>query len=682
TLSGCFSHKRPSAPLPASSHDLPLYDMRVDLSPTDHRIHGIARIESQTTETLTFDIDAKLNVVRVSAGGAQLRKAKRVRNIIPSIQSWEVEWKPRVRRPELIVEWEGELHQDANATEAAGEIHNHAVRRTIGTEGVYLTGSWYPNVRDRNSLQYVLDLNKPEGVLIVANGIEISGTDEHRAVWKSTTPQDAIILVGGPHEIHRATHNDVEISVHLKPSQAPHAEGMIKAVKGYIDRYEPLLGPLPVKQYRVVDNFFSSGFAFSGFTLLSSVVIDMGERSQSTHGYVDHEFVHTWFGCGVHVDGSDGNWCEALTSYCTNHYGFVLDGNPAGARTYRRNSIHDFSQIKPNEDKSLATFGSFKGANRTIGYNKGAMVFHMLAEEIGTDAFFGALRRMNFRETGNHASWKTLQNYFEGASGRDLDWFFDQWVRNAGAPKLKLEEAHWDEGTKQVVVTLQEVSRFRAKLPVMMVYSDDRQESKTTTLNRDSNKVIISGVSMKPNAIMLDPDYDVMRRVDIEELIPTTSAARKGDSLIVIHDETERDPLNSYIGLYDSSYAKKTKRVVTNLHDTISDWDDAGILIVGKAASSPAAASILSYADSPITFEADGFTLNGKRYTDAKYSVLATLRQPRKAGCGITVVTGNSDSALPKSSNIPFYPNSIVVFENGRPVERVDLEIRKWNPVD
>ncbi|HNM47055.1 MAG TPA: hypothetical protein PKH51_08555, partial [Candidatus Sumerlaeota bacterium] len=302
--------------------------------------------------------------------------------------------------------------------------------------------------------------------------------------------------------------------------------------------------------------------------------------------------------------------------------------------------------------------------------------------EIGTDAFFGALRRMNFRETGNHASWKTLQNYFEGASGRDLDWFFDQWVRNAGAPKLKLEEAHWDEGTKQVVVTLQEVSRFRAKLPVMMVYSDDRQESKTTTLNRDSNKVIISGVSMKPNAIMLDPDYDVMRRVDIEELIPTTSAARKGDSLIVIHDETERDPLNSYIGLYDSSYAKKTKRVVTNLHDTISDWDDAGILIVGKAASSPAAASILSYADSPITFEADGFTLNGKRYTDAKYSVLATLRQPRKAGCGITVVTGNSDSALPKSSNIPFYPNSIVVFENGRPVERVDLEIRKWNPVD
>ena len=121
--------------------------------------------------------------------------------------------------------------------------------------------------------------------------------------------------------MHRGDHNDIRIRLHLKPGQAAHAPGLIDSVRHNLERYEPLLGPYPAREFTVVDNFFSSGFAFPTFTLLSSAVIDMGVRSQTTHGYIDHEMLHCWWGNGVHVDPRDGNWCEALASYGANYYG-------------------------------------------------------------------------------------------------------------------------------------------------------------------------------------------------------------------------------------------------------------------------------------------------------------------------------------------------------------------------
>ena len=68
----------------------------------------------------------------------------------------------------------------------------------------------------------------------------------------------------------------VPFSVHLHPDQARHAEGLIATVKRIWDRYEPLIGPYPTTEYAIVDNFFSSGFAYPTFTLLSSACDQYG----------------------------------------------------------------------------------------------------------------------------------------------------------------------------------------------------------------------------------------------------------------------------------------------------------------------------------------------------------------------------------------------------------------------
>ena len=66
-------------------------------------------------------------------------------------------------------------------------------------------------------------------------------------------------------------------------------------------------------------HFFSSGFAYPGFTVLGPRVVGMAPRSLRP-GFLDHELVHNWWGNGVYVDPDDGNWCEALTSFCANAF--------------------------------------------------------------------------------------------------------------------------------------------------------------------------------------------------------------------------------------------------------------------------------------------------------------------------------------------------------------------------
>ena len=87
-----------------------------------------------------------------------------------------------------------------------------------------------------------------------------------------------------------------------------------------------------------------------------------------------------------------------------NYYGYVLDGDEAGARKERRNQSNFLSSIEPDEDKPLGTFGLEDGAGRGVGYMKAAAVFHMLERRIGADAMFAGLDLTHVRERDDQSN--------------------------------------------------------------------------------------------------------------------------------------------------------------------------------------------------------------------------------------------------------------------------------------
>jgi hypothetical protein len=673
------------------------YRIDVNIDPPTHRLVGVTTIDLVRTDdrsiaegqpvSLELALHPALKITRVTSGGVEV-----VRRFAEGGK--ESPFHPRthvlvlnqpVDRMTVTVEYKGELYQDVKAGEKSGEIHNFAMRAHISPEGVYLAGGpWYPEPIASDDApprlaEYVLTANHTPGLTLVAGAaLDESASSDGSGpyVWHSPYPLDGMVLVGGPHEVHRARHGDKAIRVYLRGDQSAQADGLVDAAKRYLDRYEPLIGAYPAGEFKIVDNFFSSGFAFPTFTLLSSDVINMGERSQTTHGYIDHEVLHGWWGNGVFVDPRDGNWCEALASYGANYYGYVLDGDEAGARKARRNLSHFLSGIKPEDDKPLGTYGRPEGCGRGIAYSKGAAVFHMLARKMGQDAFWAAMRQFTAEFVGRHASWEDIRQVCEAQGDQDLSGFFDQWVRGASAPTLKLIGARYSSAEQKLTVALsQGEGDFDLDVPVRLYYAGTEQDV-TISINEPEAMATLT-VEAAPERVVLDPDYHIFRKVPPDEILPTTARTRTGHSFASVLPAGE--PAKQYTELktiFEGSFDDPAddRLAFTAGEVDASQLGNHCVLILGDAVHDSQVRAFLVEMDFPVHFAGDGFEFDGITYTKPGHSVLATFGHPGVEGGGVTVLFANSREAIPAAYLIPFYDNSMVIFEDGRPTVRQDFE--------
>jgi aminopeptidase N len=72
---------------------------------------------------------------------------------------------------------------------------------------------------------------------------------------------------------------------------------------------------------------------------------------------------------------------------------------------------------------------------------------------MGTERFWDGIREYYRRYQNQNASTDDLRLVMERTSGKDLRWFFDQWLTRSGVPALT-GSWRYDAGAKQVVVEL------------------------------------------------------------------------------------------------------------------------------------------------------------------------------------------------------------------------------------
>ncbi len=680
------------------------YRLDLQVSPQTHSLTGRAVLDVSAAHVTNMQPDGTahveillhpdLRIDTVRASGAKVvrvrhaRVPKKDKDLTP--RSHHVVLDHPAKSFTLFVDYHGDLFQDVAAGEKAGEIHNFQMKAHIGEEGVYLGGGyWYPQlavggeavsaladytviVESKNDFQWVAGADRaPE--LAKQTG---------RLAWRTSYPVDSMVLVGGRHKTYEKTIRGTQVSLHLKESQIDQVDGLFEAVERNFSRYEPLIGKYPAKDFSIVDNFFSSGFAFPSFTLLSSAVIDMGKRSQTSHGYIDHEMLHSWWGNGIHINTDDGNWCEALASYGANYYGYVLDGNEEEARRKRRNYCHFLSRIKPEKDKPLGTYGQEDGCGRGIAYQKGAMVFHMLAIKIGQDQFWNVMRKFTKDFVGHYASWDDLRSLCEAEYGESLERFFRQWVRSGAAPMLSLEQARYDSSDRVLTLRLhQGEPAFELNVPIRITHPDGFKDI-VVPLAAATGEITLA-VDVIPLTVEVDPDYDVFRKIPAEQIIPTTAATRSKDSLVVVMPSGDvPESFTSLKSIFATGKDEKNVTVFQAGQIEQGRLADTNLLILGEAVRDPYIEAFLSAIQFPLKWVEGGFEFDGVNFSQAGDAVLCTARQPGVQGGGVTVLFANSKEAIPRAMLIPFYDHSAVIFHNQKPIIRSDFEIHNIVEVD
>jgi aminopeptidase N len=482
-------------------------DLDVRLDPASRRFEATATLaDDKGLAGFALAPEFEITQMTVDGRGVQARRDARGRQALP-----------RGSRQVRLV-YRATL-QPATALDHRDVLRHRAP--TAAPEGSFLPGAalWHPDPGKPFAYRVALSLPPGQKGLVPGELLkETDGAEGYRAEYDFPHPADGIDLMAGPYVVgERALKlqggREVKIRTWFHADLAALAAGYLDDSARYIERYSRLIGDYPFGMFSVVASPTPTGFGMPGLTYLGRDVIRLPFIRATSLG---HEVLHNWLGNGIQPDWASGNWSEGLTTFLAD-YAYKEDEGEDAAREMRLGWLRDLAAVPPGEDTALRDFTSRRhGISSIVGYAKSAMVFLMLQDAIGRDAFERGLQRLWQRKRFRTAAWSDLEAALAEAAGRPLRDFFRQWVERPGAPALRLEAAERVGDALRLRIaqsggqTLRVPLRLTGPAGGETRWIDTGPGTKTYTLAADA------GVE----AVELDPDYRLWRRVDAALLPP------------------------------------------------------------------------------------------------------------------------------------------------------------------
>ncbi len=537
----------------------------------------------------------------------------------------------------------------------------YGVNGTISSNGVFILAGarWYPQSAGDRSIR--LAVEAPRGFPAVTSGDLI----EHRDLPQSTLSRwhcepvvEALSLVAGPF-VHRVLPLDrIGATATYFTAQRDYlSPTYLTAAAGYLRLYQDLFGAYAFNQFAVVENFFPTGYGFPGFSVIGGRVLELPFIPQTSLG---HEIAHCWWGNGVLVDGRQGNWAEGLTTYVAEHL-YLERASVEQAAAQRREWLRNYAALVPAErDMALADFTSRSDpVTKTIGYDKAAMLFHMLRRTVGDEAFWETLREIYAQRRFRKTAWSDLLAAFEAHSGMALDAFFTQWIGRAGAPRLTLDRVESLQTTEGWVVRgqiRQTEPVYALDVPLQLI---DSGATTPRTVRLDGLHADFEFQSKAPPLrLTADPHADLFRRLAPEEL-PTTINALRGAARLTFAVA----PRTGTAGR-DAAHILQTA-LAPDAAETaageIDPWSTAGALVI---IGPPADRERWNAAFPALTITADHFVLDGRSYALGRFGFFGVFTLDGRT-VGIYLPSGDPPTVRSVAAKVSHYGNySYLLFES------------------
>ena len=152
-----------------------------------------------------------------------------------------------------------------------------------------------------------------------------------------------------------------------------------------------------------------------------------------------HEIAHTYFPFMTGINERryawmEEGWASFLPTPLMERQGYTEQPMYSNVASYQGFAGDD------REEPLVTTSYTVRGQGYWVhAYQKPAVAYAMLQDELGDSTFKACLQAYIRRWEGKHPTPYDFFHTFEAVSGRDLDWFFEPWFFETGAPDLALE---------------------------------------------------------------------------------------------------------------------------------------------------------------------------------------------------------------------------------------------------
>lgn len=225
----------------------------------------------------------------------------------------------------------------------------------------------------------------------------------------------------------------------------------------------------------------------------------------------------SWWGGTVYGIGPEADFLNiSLSKYSSVMYMENRDGQEKLLSQLRKSRKLFFDKVKPEEEVPLTTF--VKEDMLDVYYKgKGPLVFHMLRQVVGSNAFKAALKNYAGRFAGKFATLTDFDNEITKASGKKITWFFDQWVKQTGRLTYDIDFTLLPgEKPYRYKIRLENKGSIRMPFKIDVVFSDlseDHFEWTTDTIEfekiRTSDKLPVGAKINSPEGYMLNENSKI-----------------------------------------------------------------------------------------------------------------------------------------------------------------------------
>ena len=393
---------------------------------------------------------------------------------------------------------------------------------------------WYPCIDFPNHQQTTeVIVTVPPRMISIGNGelrsvrTNKNGTKTYH--WHCSTPHVTYLLsqiVGAFAEIEHDW-KGVKVQYYGPKGREVDLERTLQRTPQMLDVLSDATGlEYPYARYAqtfVADFIFGGMENITATTLTDTSLLDKRAWLDSdADGLLAHELAHQWFGDLL----TCREWSHAWLNEGFATYFEALFTEAAKGDDEFRYELYQNAQIYMGEDSARYRRPIVHNVyhepidlfDRHL-YEKGSLVLHMIRTVLGDDLWRKAIHHYIAKHKHTNVTTPDLQRAIEQATGRNIDWLFDQYVYKGGHPAFGLA-FEWDDAAKQAKLNVQqtqdekESSIFR--LPVVVDFTVDGKRHEFTVQIAEKVHNFYFTLSGKPQMVRFDPGHNFLKTVDFK----------------------------------------------------------------------------------------------------------------------------------------------------------------------
>lgn len=328
----------------------------------------------------------------------------------------------------------------------------------IWTQGETEASScWFPTIDKPN--QKTTDeiyITHDKKYVSLSNGTMVYSKDNGDGTvtdyWKMNLPHAPYLFMMaiGEFTITKTKWRDIPVNYYVEPKYAQYTQQIFGNTPEMMEFFSQKLGfdyPWPKYSQIIVRDYVSGAMENTSATLHGEF-LNRNTRELLDETYEDvisHELFHQWFGDLVTTE----SWSNIPLNESFATYGEYLWNEYKYGKEYADYKLYDNygkymeeSAEGKNVDLVRFYYGDKEEMFDRHSYEKGGLLLHYLRNTIGDDAFFKALELYLKTNQFKPVEVHQLRLAFEEVTGKDMNWFFNQWFLNSGHPQLNINYSY------------------------------------------------------------------------------------------------------------------------------------------------------------------------------------------------------------------------------------------------